>query len=82
MQRQLPNAFDGFVPSLCHSSGSNVPQEHAQALNEDSSPPDWSHLGRRVLAEAWRRLTEEHATRDTSRATPAVPALDQEQHAQ
>ena len=82
MQRQLPNAFDAMVPSLCHSSGRQVPQEHTRAPDEDSPPRDWSQLGRRVLAEAWRRLMEEHAARHTSPATPVVPAPDQEQRGQ
>ncbi len=51
-----------------------VPQEHNLAAAVDSSDRDWSCLGRRVLAEAWRRYTEEHATRPAQCATPAVPA--------
>ena len=78
MQRQLPNAFNATVPSPGHLSGLHVPQEHTRAPDEDSPPRDWSQLGRRVLAEAWRRLRDEHATRETSQARPVVPAPDQE----
>ena len=74
MQRQLPNAFGAMVPSLGYSSGPHVPQEHTRIPDEDSAPRDWSQLGRRVLAEAWRRLRDELAARDTSQATPVAPA--------
>lgn len=51
-----------------------VPQEHTGAPNPDSPPRDWSHMGRRVLAEAWRRTTDDLATRPLAGAGPAVPA--------
>ncbi len=64
-----------------------VSQEHNPTVADDSSEGaspapdtgsspvhrDWSHLGRRVLAEAWRRLTDEHRPAQPC-ATPAVPA--------
>jgi hypothetical protein len=50
-----------------------VPQEHSAAAANDSLPRDWSHLGRRVLAEAWRRLMDERCCA-LKCAMPAVPA--------
>jgi hypothetical protein len=38
----------------------------------DSSPRDWSELGRWVLAEALRRATDELERRKASSATPAT----------
>jgi hypothetical protein len=50
-----------------------APQEVARHV-VDSQPRDWSQLGRRVMAEAWRRTTEELAARQAAEAKPAVPA--------
>ncbi len=44
------------------------------APDDDTPPRDWSQLGRRVLAEAWRRFTEEHVTRPPTAATPVASA--------
>ena len=74
MQRQLPNASYATMASLRESSGSRVPQEHTRTPVDDPPPRDWSQLGRRVMAEAWRRLTDEHAAGPKSAATPVVPA--------
>jgi len=68
--RRTPNAEP---PSLCQSSGNAVPLEHANVPAEDTPPRDWSQLGRRVLAEAWRRLMDEQMPcRPT--ATPVAQA--------
>ncbi len=73
MQRQLPTRFGEPTASLYETPGRSVPQEHNFAADRDPQPGAWSLLGRRVLAEAWRRLTAEHA-RPSSGAIPAVPA--------
>lgn len=49
--------------------------------DSDSLPPSWSHLGRRVLAEAWRRAREALALRSTPDPTPVVPAPRPERQA-
>ncbi len=46
--------------------------EHSP-LADDSPPRDWSELGRRVLAEALRRATDELHRRNGWSARPAVP---------
>ncbi len=83
MHRQPHNAPSAEAASLCQPSGGQpwtpgdqdqVPQEHFTTPADDTSPRDWSHLGRRVMAEAWRRLTDEHATRQSAQAAPVVPA--------
>ncbi len=78
MQRQLSNLFDSSRPSLSELSGCCVPQEHISTPDKTLPPRDWSHLGQRVLAKAWRRLTDDRVTRRTSRAAPVVPAPNQE----
>lgn len=67
--------FDTFDPTLSgsHAWSAQVPQEHTSLPGQDSPPSDWSQLGRQVLAEAWRRTTEESASR-RPQATPAVSA--------
>ncbi len=74
MQRSPISAPDTPGTTRCESCGSQVPQEHTGRSRGDSSPRDWSHLGRRVLAEAWRRLTDERHPRRSSKAAPVVPA--------
>lgn len=70
----LEDAFDPTRRTA--SEPGNVPQEHETPwanptpAPDDSLPQDWSQLGRRVLAEAWRRTTEEVARRRG--ATPVV----------
>ena len=71
MPRQLPLAEP--TESLCGMYDGPVPEEHTSASDRDYSSADWSHLGRRVLAEAWQRLMAERA-RLSSVAAPAVPA--------
>jgi hypothetical protein len=41
-------------------------------LQDDSSPRNWSELGRRVLAEALRRATDKLAQRRPNAAAPAA----------
>lgn len=43
---------------FCEPSAGCVPQEHLLPAH-DSAPRDWSQLGRWVLAEAWRRFTDD-----------------------
>jgi hypothetical protein len=74
MPRPLDDTFDVVASSSRRSSGVPVPQEHTAVPDADPAPRDWSQLGRRVLAEAWRRTTEELAARHTRSATPVVPA--------
>lgn len=51
------------------------PRVHAEhAAGGDFPPNDWSLLGRRVLAEAWQRTTDELAARDKLGQPPDVPA--------
>ena len=71
MHRQ-PQFSPDMKASRC-LSGCPVPQDHT-GTSDDAPPRDWSHLGRRVLAEAWRRLMDEHTARQAVRATPVVPA--------
>ncbi len=74
MQRRLPHSRCNQRSSRRPTSGVRVPQEHKVTPDEDSQPRDWSQLGRRVMAEAWRRLTDERAARRSQTATPAAPA--------
>gem|GEM_PF-5800706 len=81
MRRQLQRSLDspaGPAQDRCPlprcSFGRHVPEEHNRTLNEVLPPRDWSHLGRRVLAEAWRRLTEERASQPSATASPVVRA--------
>jgi hypothetical protein len=74
MPRPLDNTIDVVASSSRRSSGVPVPQEHIAVPDANSTPRDWSQLGRRVAAEAWRRTTEELAARHTRSATPVVPA--------
>jgi hypothetical protein len=72
VQRQLPSATD-IRQSLLDSLADHVPQEH-NGTGEDSTPRGWSHMGRRVLAEAWRRFTDERVANADPAATPVAPA--------
>jgi hypothetical protein len=74
MQRQLPIASRARVARPTPASGGRVPQEHIRTPDSDAAPRDWSQLGRRVLAEAWYRLTDEHGPGRGIAATPVVPA--------
>ncbi len=52
-----------------------VPVATHDAPASNSLPPaDWSDLGRRVLAEAWRRTTDELAARGRLGVSPVVLA--------
>jgi hypothetical protein len=51
------------------SSGTDARADRA----ENSPPGDWSALGRRVLAEALRRATDELETRAAGPARPVRP---------
>ncbi len=74
MPRPLDNTIDFVASSSRRLSGVPVTQEHIAVPDADSTPRDWSQLGRRVLAEAWHRTTEELAARHARSATPVVPA--------
>ena len=85
MKRPLDDTFDPSLTACRPPIAGQVPQEHAGrppvgqtpakgGPDDDSSPRDWSQLGRRVLAEAWHRTTEELAARHARSATPVVPA--------
>ena len=68
--RDVPN------PAASHADATfdrQVPQEHTGGSN-DSQPRDWSQLGRRVMAEAWRRITDDVGTHPLAVAAPAAPA--------
>lgn len=74
------NSFDPTTSALHPSASPSVPQEHnAKRADADSSPRDWSQLGRRVLAEAWRRTTDD-VVRQPTPATPADPAPRSKEH--
>ena len=84
MKRLLDDTFDPSLTACRSPIAGQVPQEHAGhppighkrakgGPDDDSSPRDWSQLGRRVLAEAWRLTKEESAARILC-ATPAVQA--------
>ncbi len=45
---------------------------------QDSEPRDWNELGRRVLAEALRRATDELVRRDGSKPASVVPSFPAE----
>ena len=47
-------------------------------LPADSEPRDWRELGRRVLAEALRRATDELARRGATRPASVVPHFARE----
>ena len=79
MQRRLPHPRNTQASSRHRTSSAAVPLEHNAAPAADSPPQDWSQLGRRVMAEAWRRLTDERATRRSLEATPAAPAPREEE---
>ena len=79
MDRQHLDTLDPATTSTREPPNGSVPQEHTAAADEGSPPRDWSRLGRRVLAEAWRRTTDEFAARQTSRAGPVVPAPGSEE---
>ena len=85
MKRPLDDTFDPSLTACRSLFAGQVPQEHAgrppvgrkpaKGVPDDDSPPrDWSQLGRRVLAEAWRLTKEESAARILFGATPAVLA--------
>lgn len=57
---------------FCEPSAGCVPQEHLLPAH-DSAPRDWSRLGRWVLAEAWRRFTDD-AGAHAGVASPIVSA--------
>ncbi len=83
MRRQLHQSIDAQATSARdrrspqrRSFGCHVPQEHNSTPDEALPPRDWSHLGRRVLAEAWRRLTDERVSRSPATASPVVRARD------
>lgn len=63
----MPQKRDAFVrttSTACEIADCCVPQEHNQQPTD--SARDWSFLGRRVLAEALRRTTDELARRQTA----------------
>jgi len=68
---RCPHGAEVGQPSVRagESSGGTVPQEHIRQPG-DSALRDWSQLGRRVLAEAWRRFTDDVARH--SAATPVA----------
>lgn len=74
MSRQLPDVLDASMTSRRIPSDRHVPQEYTPTSDTAPSRTDWSDLGRRVLAEAWRRLTEEPQARRRKRANPVVLA--------
>lgn len=81
MVRPLENSFDPAGSRRRESSERYVPQEHTGVSDNDSAPRDWSQLGRRVLAEAWRRTTDDVAGQ-VATATPVVPAPRSEEEAE
>jgi hypothetical protein len=75
MPKRKDETFDPTPSPTPAAANEPVPQEHTALSPHDAPlPTDWSHLGRRVLAEAWQRTTDAVATRRASTATPAVPA--------
>ncbi len=74
MDRQLRNSCQHTRSILGQPSGDQVPQEHNQATDENALLRDWSQLGRRVMAQAWRRFTDDLADSQDNSATPVVPA--------
>lgn len=72
MTRQFSSA-DVLKPPTSATSTGPVPQEHDPLPADHPAPRDWSQMGRRVLAEAWRRFMDERARR-TDSATPVAPA--------
>jgi hypothetical protein len=73
MPRQHDCAFDALP---CETP--NPRATHSQERAADSPPRDWSQIGRRVLAEAWRRITEDLAARRTPGPVATVPHPDGE----
>ncbi len=74
MARQLPVVFSlGHRFQTGAAPCRTVPQEHTFAAGANSAPRDWSDLGRRVLAEAWRRFTEDAALDQALPARPVAP---------
>lgn len=63
-------------PSL--DPATSVGRHDPPPLAQDSEPRDWSELGRRVLAEALRRATDELVQRNGSMPTSVVPSLPAE----
>ncbi len=77
MYRRWPDTLDRTpTPSSPHGrvAGSKPPTPAGRG----SAPQDWSELGRRVLAEAWRRTTDELAARAMPAQEPVVPAPGRE----
>jgi len=77
MNRWWPDALDSTPPPSSprgRSAGTWPPTPAGCG----SSPRDWSELGRRVLAEAWRRTRDELAARATPAHEPVVPAPGRE----
>ena len=73
MQRKMTDSLNAATSQSRELSDPHVPQEHTLAADVDSAPRDWSHWGRRVMAEAWRRTTEDLRSRSSAGTTPADP---------
>jgi len=71
MERELQSAG---AESRTHTSPARRPATHGIIREHDSASDGWSQLGRRVLAEAWRRTTDEFATLRRATGSPVVPA--------
>jgi hypothetical protein len=75
MSQRNVDRFDPTLSTRGDDPVGDVPQEHTPHTTcANPSARDWSQLGRRVLAEAWRRTTDELADRQRPDAMPAVPA--------
>lgn len=71
MERELQSAT---AESETHALPTLRPATHGLGTGDDPASDGWSQLGRRVLAEAWRRTTEEFATLRRAAVSPVVPA--------
>lgn len=74
MQRTPTDSLNAATSLSREPSDPHVPQEHTLAADADPAPRDWSQWGRRVLAEAWRRTTEDLRSRSSAGTTPADSA--------
>jgi hypothetical protein len=63
MRRQQDYAHDASPALSCNEPASRG--THPRRPVDDSPPRDWSQMGRRILAEAWRRITDDLAARHT-----------------
>lgn len=80
MYRRWPDALDP-TPTPSSPHGRVVGRMASTPAGCGSAPQDWSELGRRVLAEAWRRTTDELAARAMPAQEPVVPAPGREGNA-